>query len=88
MVKVPHVAETPVYFECKLHQLVTVNDQPGGAHIVIGTVVFMHFDDAIYREGHYLDIDAYQPVGRTTGPGYVRTHDRFNMQRPPSELGS
>ena len=85
-VNVPHVAETPIYFECLLHEIVTVSDQPGGAHIVIGTVIFMHFDDLIYREGYYLDIEAYQPIGRTTGPGYARTTDRFDLQRPPSEI--
>jgi len=77
-VRVPRVVGSPIHFECRLSQIVTVNDNPGGGHIIIGTVVYMHIDDAIYREGHHLD-DSYAPVGRTTGSGYVRTHDRFTI---------
>jgi flavin reductase (DIM6/NTAB) family NADH-FMN oxidoreductase RutF len=53
---------------------------------VIGTVLHMHFDDTVYREGNYVDFDVYHPVGRLTGSGYARTRDRFEMKRPPSEI--
>jgi flavin reductase (DIM6/NTAB) family NADH-FMN oxidoreductase RutF len=85
-VRVPHVAETPIYFECKLREIVTISDQPGGGHIIIGTVTYMHFDDRVYREANYVDMAAYRPVGRMTGAGYVHTTDRFDLQRPPSEI--
>ncbi len=85
-VNVPHVAETPIYFECKLHEIVTISEEPGGGYIVIGTVTYMHFDDAIVQADNRIDFDAYKPVGRMTGPGYVHTTDRFNLERPPSEI--
>jgi flavin reductase (DIM6/NTAB) family NADH-FMN oxidoreductase RutF len=87
-IRAPHVAETPIFFECKLREIVTISDQPGGASIIIGTITFMHFDDSIYREGNYLDFDVYRPVGRMTGTGYVRTTDVFDLTRPPSEIES
>ena len=85
-VAVPHVAETPIYFECKLREIVTISEEPGGGSIVIGTVTHMHFDDSIYREGNYIDFATYKPVGRMTGSGYVHTSDYFEMKRPPSEI--
>ena len=85
-VRVPHVAETPIYFECKLREIITISEEPGGAAIIIGTITFMHFDDSVYREGNYLDFETYRPVGRMTGAAYVRTGDVFEMQRPPSEI--
>ncbi len=85
-VQVPHVGETPIYFECKLHEIVTISDEPGGGSIIIGTVSLMHVDDALFQEGGYINRDAYHVIGRTTGRGYVRLSDRFEMQRPPSEL--
>lgn len=85
-VRVPHVAETPAYIECKLRDIITISEEPGGGFIVIGTVTFMHFDESIYREGYYLDFDAYRPIGRMTGSGYTRTRDRFDLLRPPSEI--
>lgn len=86
LVKPPRVAESPIHFECKLHEIVTISSEPGGGYIVIGTVVHMHFDDSIYRDGNYLDFDAYLPIGRLTGSGYTRTRDRFDLVRPPSEI--
>lgn len=86
IVQPPRVAESPIHLECKLNQIVTISEQPGGGYVVIGTVVFMHIDDTIYREGNYLDFDTYRPIGRLTGPGYTRITDRFNLTRPPSEI--
>lgn len=85
-IDVPHVAETPIFFECKLREIITISEEPGGGYIVIGTVTYMHFDESVYREGHYIDFDAYRPVGRLTGSGYAHTSDRFDLQRPPSEV--
>lgn len=86
IVRAPRVKESPIHFECKLNQIVTISEEPGGGHIVIGTVVQMHFDDSIYREGNYIDILAYKPVGRLTGSGYTRVTDLFDLKRPPSEI--
>lgn len=86
-VRVPGVAESKVRYECKFNQIVTISDQPGGGHIIIGTVVQMYFADEIYRDGYYIDIAAYKPIGRLTGPGYTRAaSDMFDMPRLPSEL--
>ncbi len=82
----PGVQETPIRFECTLNQIVTINDQPGGGHLIIGTIVYMHFSEIVYREGHYIDIAAYQPVGRLAGRSYTRVNDLFDLARPPSEL--
>ena len=85
-VDVPHVAESPIFFECKLREIVTISEEPGGGHIIIGTVTHMHFDDSIYREGNNLDLAAYAPVGRLTGTGYARVRDTFELARPSSEI--
>lgn len=86
VVNVPRVLESPIHFECRLREIVTISEEPGGGFIVIGTVVHMHFDDSVYRDGNYLDFEAYRPVGRMAGAGYSRTRDRFEMSRPASEI--
>jgi flavin reductase (DIM6/NTAB) family NADH-FMN oxidoreductase RutF len=86
VVRVPRVAESPIHFECKLNQIVTINEGVGGGHIIIGTIVHMHCAESVWREGNYIDILAYQPVGRLMGAGYSRTRDLFDMRRPPSEI--
>ncbi len=87
VVSVPHVAESLIHFECRLNQVITISDQPGGGNLVIGTVVHMHFDDRVYREGNYIDLDVMQAVGRLAGPSYCRVNDFFDIKRLPSELG-
>ncbi len=85
-VSVPHVAETPAYCECRVREIVTISEDVGGGYVVVGTVLLMHYDESIFREGNYIDLAAFQPVGRLTGPGYCRVTDTFNLERPPSEI--
>jgi flavin reductase (DIM6/NTAB) family NADH-FMN oxidoreductase RutF len=82
IVNVPRVKESPIQFECKLHEMVHLP----GAHIVIGEIVYMHFDEAVYKEGNYIDIAAYQPIGRLAGNMYAHIEDLFKLIRPPSEI--
>lgn len=86
LVKPPRVAESPIHFECKLRDIITISEEPGGGYIIIGTVIHMHFDDSVYRAGNTIDYDVYDPIGRLTGAGYTRTRDRFDLLRPPSEI--
>lgn len=81
-VNVPRVQESPIHFECKLHQIVDAGD----GHIVIGEVVYMHFDEAVFKEGNYIDIEALQPIARLSGPNYARLSDFFQLNRAPSEV--
>lgn len=85
-VNAPYVAASPIHFECRLNQIITISDEPGGGSLVIGTVVYMRFDESVYRDGYKVDFDAYQPVGRLAGAGYCRVRDRFDLERPPSEI--
>jgi flavin reductase (DIM6/NTAB) family NADH-FMN oxidoreductase RutF len=85
-VKVPRVAESPIHFECQVQQIIPISAEPGGGNIVVGTIVHLHCDESIWREGNYIDTLAYQPVGRLAGAGYSRTRDLFDMKRPPSEI--
>jgi flavin reductase (DIM6/NTAB) family NADH-FMN oxidoreductase RutF len=86
LVNAPRVAESLIHFECQLQQIVTISDAPGGGSIVIGTIVHMHFDERVYRDGNRLDIAAYQPIGRLAGPSYCRVNDLFDLHRLPPEV--
>lgn len=86
IVRAPYVKESPISFECKLNQIVTINDQPGGGNIIIGTVVYMHFADGVWKENNYVDTLAYQPIGRLAGTAYTHVDNIFDMIRPPAEV--
>lgn len=86
MVKVPRVAESPIAIECKLDQIVTISDQPGGGFIVVGRVVYMHINDDVYIPDFKIDTLKVQPVGRLAGSGYTKVNDIFEMPRPKPQL--
>lgn len=85
-VRPPYVAESPIQFECTLREIVTVGEDVGGGYAIFGTIVHMRFDESVYREGHYVDVEAYRPVGRLAGTSYSRVNDIFFLTRPPSEI--
>ena len=87
VVDAPFVAGTPAAFECRLTQLIQLNDAQGRAlpqWLVLGEVVGVHIDRRFLVDGVY-DTAAATPILRAGGPGaYVRVGPEamFDMRRP------
>jgi len=81
LVRPPRVGESPVSYECKLHQIVDFSAGTTGGSLVIGEVVAVHIDDAHLKDGH-LDRNSLDLIGRMGGIQYTRTTNRFEMVRP------
>ena len=84
LVRPRRVAESPVSFECKLHQILDFNPGPEGRSLVIGEIVSVHIDDRHLKEGR-LDRNSLDLIGRMGGIQYTRTTERFEMARPKVE---
>ncbi|SPE21668.1 conserved hypothetical protein [Candidatus Sulfotelmatomonas gaucii] len=84
LVKPPRVAESKAQMECRLHQIVATSDRPGGGFLIIGEVLRFHVLESLL-DGYKVDPEMLKAIGRMGGPTYVRTHDRFEMQRPKSK---
>ncbi|MGA9507842.1 MAG: flavin reductase family protein [Candidatus Sulfotelmatobacter sp.] len=84
IVRPPRVAESPVSFECKLHQILDFSPAPTGSSLVIGQIVAIHINDAHLKNGH-LDRNSLDLIGRMGGMQYTRTTQRFEMVRPKVE---
>jgi len=82
LVKPPRVAESKIQMECRLRQVVRVSDKPGGGNLVLGDVLRFHVQESVLLGDYKIDPDALRAIGRMGGPTYVRTRDRFEMQRP------
>jgi flavin reductase (DIM6/NTAB) family NADH-FMN oxidoreductase RutF len=80
-VKPPRVAESRVQMECRLLQVVHVSAKPLGGSLVVGEVLLFHVNDALI-DNFAIDPDRLNAVGRMGGPAYVRTTDRFTLERP------
>ena len=81
VVRPPRVAESPVSFECTLHQILDFSPAPTSSSLVIGKIVSIHMNDAHIKEGK-LDRNSLDLVGRMGGLQYTRTTQRFEMVRP------
>ena len=84
LVRPRRVAESPVSFECKLHQILDFNPGPEGGSLVIGEIVSIHVDDLHLKEGR-LDRNSLDLIGRMGGIQYTRTTERFEIVRPKVE---
>ncbi|MBI5942773.1 MAG: flavin reductase family protein [Chloroflexi bacterium] len=87
VVKPPRVAESPIHFECRVNQIIDINNQPGGGSIVIGTVVHIHADEGVMLGGDKINLTALKPIGRLMGSAYCRVSDIIELERPKSILG-
>jgi flavin reductase (DIM6/NTAB) family NADH-FMN oxidoreductase RutF len=81
VVKPPRVGESPVSFECQLHQILDFSPAPTSSSLVIGEVVFIHMDDAHIKNGK-LDRNSLDLIGRMGGIQYTRTTERVELARP------
>ena len=81
IVRPPRVAESPVSFECKLHQILDFSTAPTSSSLVIGQIVSIHISDAHLKDGK-LDRNSLDLIGRMGGIQYTRTTERFDMVRP------
>jgi flavin reductase (DIM6/NTAB) family NADH-FMN oxidoreductase RutF len=81
IVRPPRVGESPVNFECKLHQILDFSPAPTSGSLVIGQIVSIYINEAHLKEGR-LDRDSLDLIGRMGGMQYTRTTRRFEMVRP------
>ena len=86
-VKPDRVAGSPVQFECRLTQLIQLENKEGGEldqWLVIGEAIGIHIDTAMLENGIYMTARP-RPITRGGGPAdyFEITQDRlFKMKRP------
>ncbi len=86
-VNVSMVAESPVNFECRLTQLIRLQDVQGSelqSWLVLGEVVAIHIDETLLEDGIYQTAKA-QPILRAGGPSAyygISEDQRFDLVRP------
>lgn len=86
-VAVSMVAESPVNFECKLTQVIQLEDADGGKleqWLVLGEAVAIHIDRSLLEDGIYQTAKA-NPIMRAGGPSAyygISEDQRFDLVRP------
>ncbi|TDP60885.1 flavin reductase family protein [Flavobacterium dankookense] len=81
-VKPMRVKESKIHFECELvHHYFLEGHQQGGACVVIGRIVMMHFDDQVLLEDYKINLETYKPVSRLAGSNYSKIGEIFSIKR-------
>lgn len=82
-VKPPRVKEALVHLECALEKIVPIGDGPLAGNVIIGRVLLIHVDDSVVDAEGKIDPEKLDTIGRMGQSTYVRTTERFDMERPP-----
>jgi flavin reductase (DIM6/NTAB) family NADH-FMN oxidoreductase RutF len=89
LVRPPRVAASPASLECKLLQIVALDNlegQPADRHVVFGQVVGVHIDERFLKNGR-LDTAAMQPIARCGYSDYAVVDKVFAVARPKNSDG-
>ncbi|MDB5651930.1 MAG: flavin reductase family protein [Hyphomicrobiales bacterium] len=84
IVKAPRVAASPGALECKVTQIICLQDMTGtptDRYLVMGQVVGIHVDERYLVNG-MLDIAAMQPIARCGYQDYAVVDKVFAVKRP------
>ena len=81
-VKPMRVKESPINFECELvHHYFLEGHKHGGACVIIGKIIMMHFNDSILLDNYKINLENYKPVSRLAGSNYAKVGEIFSVKR-------
>ena len=82
VVKPMRVKESPIQLECEMvHHYFLEDHKQGGACVVIGRVVRMHFDESVLLEDYKINLENYKPIARLAGSNYSKIGEVFQIKR-------
>ena len=87
LVRPPRVKGSPVHFECRLHEVITLpgNKPSAEHHLVIGRVVAVHIDDAALTADGMIDLVKIRPIARLGYKDYTSVDSIFQMEKRTPE---
>jgi flavin reductase (DIM6/NTAB) family NADH-FMN oxidoreductase RutF len=79
-VKPPRVAAAPIALECKVTQIIPVQDTT--YTLILGRVLRFHIRSGLLRPNGQIDAALLKPVARLSGDEYATLGRVFEMKRP------
>ncbi|MGI9388290.1 MAG: flavin reductase family protein, partial [Methyloligellaceae bacterium] len=84
LVRPPRAKESPVAFECRYHQTISLPGKNGEQSVysmVLGQVLGIHIDDGVIADG-LVDVSKMRPIARLGYQDYSVVDTIFTLQRP------
>ena len=73
LVKPPRVLESPISFECKVQDIISLGESGGAGQLIIAKVVQIHIDKKFIDNKGDIDSEKLDLVARMGGDWYTRT---------------
>ena len=84
-VAAPRIAESPVAFECVLHEKLETDSR----YVFIGRIKWLAARDGLIdTQAWRVNLREYSPIARFGASFYTRTNDRFSLSDAPQEAPS
>jgi flavin reductase (DIM6/NTAB) family NADH-FMN oxidoreductase RutF len=88
IVKPFRVAESPVQFECKVNDIISLGTEGGAGNLIICQVVKLHISETILDKNGAIDQTKIDLVSRMGGNWYSRSNQGlFEIPKPLATLG-
>lgn len=87
LVKPFRIKESPVHFECKVKEIITLGEHGGAGHLIICDVLRLHIDENVL-DGERIDPHKLDLVGRMGRAYYVRASGDavFSVYQSPEKI--
>ena len=72
------IVESPVNFECRLHQTVGFGHKGSGTNLIVGEVIAARCAEGVIS-GYRVSHQAMNSLGRIAGRSYCRTGEKFDV---------
>ena len=84
LVKPPRVLESPISFECKVQDIVSLGESGGAGQLIIAKVVQIHIDKKFIDNKGDIDSEKLDLVARMGGDWYTRAtkESMFKIPKP------
>lgn len=81
LVAPPRVGESPVHFECKVHDILILPGRTNVTtnHVVIGSVIGVNIDDAVITSDGKVNLQSIRPIARLGYMDYTTIDTIFEM---------
>ena len=84
LVKPPRVLESPISFECKVQDIISLGESGGAGQLIIAKVVQIHIDKKFIDKNGDIDSEKLDLVARMGGDWYTRAtkESMFKIPKP------
>ena len=89
LVKPSRISESPINFECKVNDIITLGDEGGAGNLVLAQILKIHIDKSILDVNENIDPFKLNIVSRYGGDWYGKTtkNSLYKIAKPISKVG-